>query len=183
MKLAIISDTHGSIFYFEKALKYIKEADRLIHLGDFLYHGPRNSLPEGYEPMELANRLTTFSKRTFVTGNCDSPIDLKLLNIPESTPYVIESYGPFNFFFAHGWDPDLEDSILLAKKYNCQYLIHGHTHIPRFDKVDNIVVINPGSMSIPKENSPNSILLVEVDMDSIEFKFIDILKDIVYMEY
>ncbi|KAF2956554.1 phosphodiesterase [Marinitoga sp. 38H-ov] len=182
MKLAVISDTHGSLYYFEKAYNYIKDVDRIIHLGDYLYHGPRNPLPEGYNPMELSNKLKEFKKRTFITGNCDSQIDLKLLNIPEISPYSVESYGSFNFFFTHGWDPNIDDAILLAKKYNCQFLIHGHTHIPKFEKLENINVINPGSVSLPKENTPHSILIIEIN-EGIKFKFIDILNDKIYMEY
>lgn len=180
MKLGIISDTHGSLFYFEKALNYLKDADRIIHLGDYLYHGPRNPLPKGYDPMKLSEILKNFKKRTFITGNCDSPIDLKLLNIPEPTPYSIESYGPYNFFFTHGWDPNLEDSISLTKKYKCQYLIHGHTHISKYEEQSGIIIINPGSVSIPKENTPHSILIIDILENKINFKFIDILKDEIY---
>ncbi|AEX85840.1 phosphoesterase, MJ0936 family [Marinitoga piezophila KA3] len=176
MKLAIISDTHGSLFYFEKAYKYLKEADRVIHLGDYLYHGPRNPLPEGYNPMELSKKLNEFKRKTFITGNCDSQIDMKLLNIPEPVPYAVESYGSFNFFFTHGWNPTIEDAENLAKKYKCQFLIHGHTHIPKFEEKEDITIINPGSVSLPKNNTPHSILIVEIN-DSIKFEFIDIIKD------
>ncbi|SHE27195.1 hypothetical protein SAMN02745164_00026 [Marinitoga hydrogenitolerans DSM 16785] len=182
MKIAVISDTHGSLFYLKRANKYLSEVDRVIHLGDYLYHGPRNPLPNGYNPMELSNILKNFKKRTFITGNCDSPIDLKLLNIPETTPYAVESYGSYNFFFTHGWDPNLDDSILLAKKFKCQYLIHGHTHISKFEKKEDLIIINPGSVSIPKENTPHSILIIEIN-GNIHFSFIDIINDEVYMEY
>ncbi|GAB6188755.1 phosphodiesterase [Marinitoga arctica] len=182
MKLGILSDTHGSLFYFEKAFNYLKDVDRIIHLGDYLYHGPRNPLPVGYDPMELSKLLKNFKKRTFITGNCDSPIDLKLLNIPEQTPYAVESYSSYNFFFTHGWDPNLEDALSLAKKYKCQYLIHGHTHIINFEKMEDITIINPGSVSIPKNNTPHSILIIEIN-DHINFKFIDIINNKIYMEY
>lgn len=182
MKLGILSDTHGSLYYFEKALKYLKNVDRIIHLGDYLYHGPRNPLPKGYDPIKLSEQLKMFKKRTFITGNCDSPIDLKLLNIPEQTPYAVESYSTFNFFFTHGWDPNPEDALSLAKKYKCQYLIHGHTHISKFEKNGDITIINPGSVSLPKENTPHSILIIEIN-NHMNFKFIDIINNKIYMEY
>jgi len=182
MKLAVISDTHGSLYYFDKAYNYLKDVDRVIHLGDYLYHGPRNPLPEGYDPMKLANKMKELKKRTYITGNCDSPIDLKLLNIPEISPYAVESYGSFNFFFTHGWDPNIEDAISLAKKYRCQFLIHGHTHIPKYEKLEDIIILNPGSVSLPKENSPHSILIIDINND-IKFKFINIENNTVYMEY
>ncbi|WP_276318689.1 metallophosphoesterase family protein [Marinitoga lauensis] len=124
--------------------------------------------------------MNNFKKRTFITGNCDSPIDLKLLNIPEPTPYVVENYGSYNFFFTHGWDPNLEDSISLAKKYKCQYLIHGHTHISKYEKHDDLIIINPGSVSIPKENTPHSILIIDMLKNNIDFKFINIINGKIY---
>ena len=75
MKIGIISDTHGSITDFKKAMEYLEDADKIIHLGDVLNHGPRNPIPEGYDPAGLAELLAEDDRFVFVKGNCDSEVD------------------------------------------------------------------------------------------------------------
>ena len=75
MKIGVLSDTHGSLTYLEKALDTLSDCDILLHLGDVLYHGPRNDLPEGYNPKAVIEILNNLDNLTIAKGNCDADVD------------------------------------------------------------------------------------------------------------
>ena len=155
MKLLIASDLHGSATACKKLLDTFTAsgADRLILLGDLLYHGPRNDLPEGYDPKAVIALLSEQADKLFcVRGNCDSEVDQMMLAYPIMSDYSTVWADGQRFFLTHGhiWNggnvPPVTAGTILA---------HGHTHIPTLEEKDGLVIFNPGSIAIPKqENLP-----------------------------
>lgn len=168
MKLFFISDIHGSLYYLKKAFEnYEKEAsDYIIILGDELYHGARNALPKGYNPKEVAEFLNGYKEKIIaVRGNCDSEVDEMVLEYPMMTTYSNILYNGKRLFLTHGHLYNRENLPKLSKG---DVLIYGHTHVPVAEKQDDIVIINPGSISMPKENNPNSYGVLEDDLFQIK---------------
>lgn len=164
MKLLIASDIHGSAYYCRKLTDafHTEKADRMLLLGDILYHGPRNDLPCDYAPKEVIAILNPLADRIIcVRGNCDGEVDDMVLDFPVLAEYAIisdSSLGSNIIFATHGhhWN-----TSKLPKLKSGDVLLHGHTHIPTFEQVDGIFVVNPGSVSIPKENSEHSYMIFE----------------------
>ena len=170
MKIIIAGDIHGSAYYCEKLCEFVKkqQADLLLLTGDILYHGPRNDLPCDYAPKKVAPMLNGFADRILcVKGNCEAEVDNLLLDfaIAENS-YIL--YNDKKIFVCHGHNNP-------EKLAGCDILINGHTHVPMFEKGD-CTKINPGSVSIPKENSPHSCILLENN----EVCFIDLENETVY---
>ncbi|MEG1312602.1 MAG: phosphodiesterase [Romboutsia sp.] len=161
MKIGVMSDTHGSLLYFEKALDVLNNCDFILHCGDVLYHGPRNSLPEGYNPKELAVRLNEVENILIAKGNCDSDVDQMVINHPIQTPYVVSQFEKLRVLVTHGYVESKEDIIKKAKSMNAHMLICGHTHVKEMYLDDNLIVLNPGSTSIPKDNT-HSVATIEI---------------------
>lgn len=156
MKLFFISDIHGSLFYLKKSLeKFRKEcADYLIILGDALYHGPRNDLPKDYNPKEVSQILNEYKEKIIaVRGNCDCEVDQMIIEYPMMSDYNIILYGNRRIFLTHGHIFNEEKMPNLSKG---DIFIYGHTHIPCIKTDKEIVIINPGSVSIPKGGYKNS---------------------------
>lgn len=160
MKLGIISDTHGSLTYFNKALSYLNDCEYILHAGDVLYHGPRNPLPDGYNPKELAVKINSLNNLIFASGNCDSDVDQMVINHPIQTPFVFSKLNDLNILICHGYRKSKEDTIKMAKDYNADILISGHTHVKELYKDGSLIVLNPGSTSLPKDGT-HSIAIVE----------------------
>lgn len=161
MKWLIASDIHGSAKYAAKLFEaYDKEkADRLILLGDLLYHGPRNDLPENYDPKKVINLLNSHKDViTCVRGNCDAEVDQMVLEFPIMADYVLLESPCFLAFVTHGHIYNSEKLPKLNKRY---ILLHGHTHVPKVVDNKEYVYINPGSVSIPKEGSHHGYIVVE----------------------
>lgn len=161
MKFCIASDIHGSAFYCKKLLEaYRREgADRLLLLGDILYHGPRNDLPEEYAPKKVIEMLNPLKDEILcVRGNCDTEVDQMVLQFPILADYAIFQAGERMIFATHGHHFH-NDQLPPLKKGDI--LLHGHTHVPKCEAYDTHVYLNPGSVSIPKENSPHSYILWE----------------------
>ena len=159
MKLMIASDIHGSAFYCEKMLEaYRREkADKLILLGDILYHGPRNDLPEEYNPKKVLAMLNDIKEEILcVRGNCDTEVDQMVLEFPVLAEYGFLYDKGRMFFITHGHKFNPENLPMLKKG---DVLINGHTHIPAFDVNETFVYVNPGSVSIPKKNSCHSYII------------------------
>lgn len=157
MKLLIASDIHGSALYCEKLIdRFGKEqADKLILLGDILYHGPRNDLPDGYAPKKVIDLLNPLADKILcVSGNCDTQVDQMVLNFPVLAEQAIIYADGIEMFAAHGH----KQAPKLCKN---TVLLNGHTHIPEYCVTDTFIRINPGSVSIPKENSPRGYILYE----------------------
>lgn len=163
MKLFFISDIHGSFHFLRKAIDhYEKEkADYLVILGDELYHGARNPLPEGYNPKETAALLNAHADKIIaVRGNCDSEVDQMVLDFPMTADYTIILYNGRRLFLSHG---HVYSSSNLPRLSAGDVFLYGHTHIPVAEKKGDIYIINPGSISMPKENNPNTYGVLDGD--------------------
>lgn len=164
MRLMIASDLHGSAYYCEKLMNAFRaeNADRLLFLGDVLYHGPRNDLPEGYAPKEVITMLNAISDRIIcVRGNCDGEVDDMVLDFPVLADYSIiysDDLGGRIIFATHGHHYNSQN---LPKLKAGDILLHGHTHIPCFEEQSGILIINPGSVSIPKNGSEHSYMILD----------------------
>ena len=161
MKWMIASDIHGSAACCEKLLAAFgrERADRLLLLGDLLYHGPRNDLPQGYAPKEVIAQLSGVKDKVFcVRGNCEAEVDQMVLPFPVLADYCLLEQKGRVIFATHGHHYNLENPPLLRPG---DVLLHGHTHIPAKDNSLGFWYLNPGSVSIPKENSPHSYMTLE----------------------
>ncbi len=155
MKYFVISDIHGCITYLEKALKTFDESDcdKLLLLGDLLYHGPRNPLIQEYNPAKVAELLNSYSDKIIaVRGNCDSEVDQMVLDFPMFSDYSLINIDNLSVFATHGHLYNEEE----LPKSKVDAVIYGHFHIPLAKKVDDLYILNPGSITFPKENSKNS---------------------------
>lgn len=149
MKILVAGDIHGSSYYCRLLVNYFNKtgADLLLLTGDVLYHGPRNDLPKDYSPKITAELLNGISDKILcVKGNCEAEVDNLLLDFAISQNAYL--YGGKKIFVCHGHNNP-------EKLSGADVLINGHTHVPTFKK-DGYTLINPGSVSIPKENSPHS---------------------------
>mgnify|MGYP004703895319 CR=1 FL=1 len=161
MKIMAASDIHGSAYYCKKLLEAFdrEQADRLLLLGDLLYHGPRNDLPRDYAPKETAALLNGRKDRLLcVRGNCDAEVDQMVLEFPILADYCILYLGGRMVFATHGHHfhkdalPPLQPGDIL---------LHGHTHVPAWEPVGNgDLYLNPGSVSMPKADSARGYLLL-----------------------
>jgi len=158
MKLLIASDIHGSAYWCGKLLEKYKEegADRLLLLGDILYHGPRNDLPRDYAPKAVISMLNELKSSIFcVRGNCDTEVDQMVLEFPILADYAVIPAGDRLIYATHG---HVYNSSKLPPIRKSDILLHGHTHVPVCAENPDHVYLNPGSVSIPKEDSPNSYM-------------------------
>ena len=178
MKIGVMSDTHGSIFYFEKAMEILEDCDVILHGGDILNHGPRNIIPNGYNPKELFDKINETKNIIITKGNCDFDVDQMVINHPIQTPNIISQFGELRIMLTHGYLDTKEDMIKKAKDMSSDILIFGHTHIKELYLDENLIVLNPGSTTIPKDGT-HSVAIIELkeelDELDIDFKFIDIL--------
>ena len=141
MKWFIASDIHGSSYYTNKMLiaYEVEKADRMLLLGDILYHGPRNDLPRDYAPK-------------------DTEVDQMVLKFPIMADYAVICEGEKMIFATHGHNYNCDK---LPPLHSGDILLHGHTHIPVCENHENFTYINPGSVSIPKENSHHGYMILE----------------------
>ena len=175
MKWMIASDIHGSAFYCEQMLSaFLREgADRILLLGDLLYHGPRNDLPQGYAPKEVIAQLSQLKERAFcVRGNCEAEVDQMVLPFPVMADYCLLEQGGHVIFATHGHHYNLDNPPLLKAG---DVLLHGHTHVPAKDSSLGFWYLNPGSVAIPKEGSAHSYMTLEngvftwKDLEGVEY--------------
>ncbi len=160
MKLFIASDIHGSLYFCKKMLACFKaeKADKLLLLGDILYHGPRNALPKDYNPAEVIPLLNDIKDKILcVRGNCDAEVDQMVLDFPIMEDYRSIELNGITLYATHG---HLPKEKLPALKFG-DILISGHTHVPACTKENGRVFMNPGSVSIPKEDSHHGYILFE----------------------
>ena len=161
MKWLIASDIHGSARWCRELIEAFHEeqADRLLLLGDILYHGPRNALPEAYAPMEVANMLNALKACTFsVRGNCDAEIDQMVLEFPASSDFALVDLGAKLVFATHG---HVYNAQTLPPLRPGDILLHGHTHVPVCEEHEGFTLMNPGSVSLPKNGTPHSYMTAE----------------------
>ena len=162
MKLLIASDIHGSAYYCGQLLEaYRREgAERLLLLGDILYHGPRNDLPRDYAPKQVLAMLNAQKTHIFcVRGNCDTEVDQMVLEFPILADYCLLTAGERLIYATHGHNYNMK---ALPPLLPGDVLLHGHTHIPAWERFgEGNLYLNPGSVSIPKNGSPNGFMLLE----------------------
>ena len=162
MKWMIASDLHGSAYCCRKMLEAFERegADRLFLLGDLLYHGPRNDLPREYAPKEVIPLLNGKKEKLLcVRGNCDAEVDQMVLEFPVLADYAVLPVGRRLIYATHGHIYHVKNLPPLAPG---DVLLHGHTHVPAWTEFgQGNLYLNPGSVSIPKEDSPHSYMTLE----------------------
>ena len=161
MKLMFASDIHGSRSAMEAILRQyqLEGAHRLVLLGDLLYHGPRNDLPDQYDPKGVTALLNGVKNELLcVRGNCDAEVDQMVLEFPIQADYALFDLDGTTAFVTHG---HLFNTACLPPHKNGDLLIHGHTHVLTVEKKDGMTYINPGSAALPKENNPKTYMVYE----------------------
>lgn len=159
MKLLIVSDIHGSSYYAKK-LKEINEKekpDKIVLLGDLYYHGPRNDLTQEYNPMEVSKILNSLKEKLMVVkGNCDAEVDemISEFQFQENIEMKVNGY---NVFFTHGHKYNMN----ALPKEEIDMLIYGHFHTGFIKKEKGIIFANAGSVSLPKNGTRNSYLIID----------------------
>ena len=161
MKLMIASDIHGSAKWCARMLEAWKAegAPRLVLLGDLLYHGPRNDLPEDYAPKRVIELLNAVAPRLIcVRGNCEAEVDQMVLRFPVMADYCALLAEGHVIYATHGhvYNPDNLPPLMPGDA-----LLFGHTHVPCCRRDRDIACVNPGSVAIPKQNSPHSYAVWE----------------------
>ncbi len=154
-RLLFFSDVHGSPGALRRLENHMNQLspDRLILLGDALYHGPRNPLPSDYNPKEVASILNGWKTRILaIRGNCDSEVDQMMLDFPILGDYSMLLADGMTFFLTHGhhFSPDNPPPL----NESDSVLAYGHTHIPKNERCGGLRIFNPGSVTSPKENNP-----------------------------
>ena len=164
MKYIIASDIHGSAYWCEQLLSAFEneEADKLILLGDLLYHGPRNDFPDDYSPKKVFAMLNAIKEKILcVRGNCDSEVDQMVLEFPMMADYAMLVHGERVLFLTHGHLFDAENPPLLKAG---DILFNGHFHTPCNRELENgAIYANCGSVALPKPETPHSYLLLDED--------------------
>lgn len=153
MKLVIASDIHGSAKWCREVMGVIEEVapDKVVLLGDLLYHGPRNPLPDEYSPAEVATMLNGVAKHVVaVRGNCDAEVDQMMLEFPCMADYAIVTDGSQQLYCTHGhlFSPESLPPLPEGTAF-----LYGHFHVKRDEVVGGIRLFNPGSAAIPKDGT------------------------------
>ena len=175
MKILVVSDIHGSKYYADKMLEIYKSEtpDKIILLGDLYYHGPRNPLTKEYAPMEVAKILNSLKEEILsVRGNCDAEVDEMISEFQFQDNIRLE-INDVKFFFTHGHKYN-KDNI----PENVDVLVYGHFHMPFIEIKDNVICVNRGSISLPKNNSAHTYLIIDNNLILIK----DIDNNIIYKE-
>ena len=147
MKLMIASDIHGSSYYCRKMIEAFnrESADRLLLLGDILYHGPRNDLPKDYNPKDVIAMLNPLKKTLLcVRGNCDTEVDQMVLDFPILADYCLLALDGHTIFATHGHRHNPQN---LPPLKDGDILLNGHTHVPANEDMGVYTYMNPGSVS------------------------------------
>ena len=162
MKLLIGSDIHGDLDGAKRLISAYEEekCDKILLLGDILYHGPRNDLPAGYAPKAVIALLNEYKDKILaVRGNCEAEVDQMVLSFPVLAEYALLSLDGLTVFATHGHVHNMEKCPPLMKG---DILLHGHTHVLTVTPFgDGLTYLNPGSVSLPKENNPPSYMTYE----------------------
>lgn len=155
----VISDTHGSFTAWESALLLFKNVNAILHAGDVLYHGPRNAIPGGYTPQDLAEAINNYKGTILISkGNCDAEVDQMILN-PLLAPYVSVWWNEKKIFMMHGDNFPLFRQMALDSKVDLA--ISGHTHVASVIREKGTIFLNPGSTTLPKGKDPASAALFD----------------------
>lgn len=161
MKILVASDIHGSAYYCRKLLEaYEKEqAERMLLLGDILYHGPRNDLPLEYAPKEVIAILNQHKDEIYaVRGNCEAEVDQMVLQFPVLADYCLLPLKKKMIYATHG---HIYNEQNLPPMKEGDILLHGHTHVLKAEQREGFILLNPGSVSIPKEGNVPTYAVLE----------------------
>lgn len=161
MKWLVASDIHGSELYTKKIIEAYKRenANKLLLLGDILYHGPRNDLPQGHNPKAVIEILNNIKDNILcVRGNCDAEVDQMVLDFPIMSDYIIITEKDKTIFASHG---HIYNETNLPYLNDGDILLNGHTHIAKCTVHENYIYMNPGSASIPKEGTHHGYMTIE----------------------
>lgn len=167
MKYMFASDIHGSAYYCRRMLEAYKQsgAVRLVLLGDLLYHGPRNELPRDYDPKQVFAMLNDYRDEIYaVRGNCDSEVDQMVLEFPMMADYSLLAFNGKTIYATHG---HVYHKDALPPMRPKDVLIHGHTHLPVAQTMGECYLLNPGSVSLPKDGNPNSYGILDDEVFTI----------------
>lgn len=159
MKILIISDIHGSSYYAEKIkeIEQKEKPDQIILLGDLYYHGPRNDLTQEYNPMKVAGVLNDFADKILsVRGNCDAEVD-EMISDFKFKDYIQMQLNGKNVFFSHGHVYNMEN----VPDKEIEIMFYGHYHTGFIEEQNGIIFANPGSISLPKNNTEHSYIIFD----------------------
>ena len=158
-KYLVISDIHGSNYYANKISEICKKEnpDRIILLGDLYYHGPRNPLPEEYNPMKVAELLNSLKEKILcVKGNCDAEVDEMISEFKFNDNLILDINGK-RVFCTHGQNYNIDN----LPNEKIDIMLYGHFHTGFIKEKDGIIIANPGSISLPKENTEHSYIIID----------------------
>ena len=158
MKLVIASDIHGSAYYCGKLMEVLEtfQPDKLLLLGDLLYHGPRNDLPRDYAPKQVIPMLSKYADKIIaVRGNCEAEVDQMVLPFPCMADSARLEVDGKVFYLTHGHHESPDNLPQLPEG---SVFLSGHTHVKMDEVRGGIRCINPGSVSIPKDGSHSCLI-------------------------
>jgi len=163
MKIGVLSDTHGGVKGWEMSWKFLKDTEIILHCGDLFYYGPRNPVPEDYSPGNLVEIFNNLKIPILISkGNCDSEVDQLVLNFPLTYPFLLYQIDFIKIIVSHGHFFNEEEWFNLGKKWKANILISGHTHKWKLEKKEGIILVNPGSPSLPKNEPAVGIIDTEL---------------------
>lgn len=158
MKYLVISDIHGSSYYAKKIKEIVEreKPNKIILLGDLYYNGQRNSLADEYDPMEVSKVLNSYKDIILCTrGNCDSEVDENISKF-KFEDYIELNINGVNFFFSHGNKYNMDNVPPVG-----DVIVYGHFHIGFIKEEHGLIFANPGSISLPRNNTKHSYLIIE----------------------
>ena len=163
MRIGVISDTHGGLKSWKEITAGVfAEVDLILHAGDVFYHGVRNPLPEQYDTASLVQEINQCKTPLIICkGNCDSDVDQVVVDLPIQSPYVVCQFDGLRILVHHGHLFADEDIVRLASRWQFGLCISGHTHLPRLERRENVVFLNPGSPALPKGDGIPTIALIQ----------------------
>lgn len=152
MKVGVLSDTHGDVQSFRRAFEGpLAGVELVLHAGDVLYHGPRNPMADGYDPPALADALNSLGVPLIIAkGNCDAEVDQLVLDVPIEAPYAHIYACGLRIVVNHGDRWTDEEAVELMTRWGVDLFISGHTHVPKLQRYESLLWLNPGSPSLPK---------------------------------
>ena len=154
MKYLVISDIHGGVLGAGLISSLYDSVDKILILGDILYHGPRNDLPEDYAPKSVISILNPLKDKIIaIKGNCEAEVDQMVLDF-KIEDYVDMDINGYNAHLEHGHHIDLYHG-------NANLILQGHTHIPVLEKINDVIYLNPGSITIPKGGNPKTYAIID----------------------
>ena len=178
--IGFISDTHGGIDETLRALEVLKDCETIYHLGDVLYHGPRNALPGDYNPKDLAAYLKERDNIIYVRGNCDSDVDQMVTDKDLTNKMRVLDINGLKTMLIHGYEETEFARLEYAKDSGIKMIVTGHTHIKVLDIKEGIILLNPGSTTIPKDGIASVAMMDDKTIKLINIYTEEVLKEIEY---